>query len=655
MRGFFGVFGPDEQVRAIVARYEDFKSRLHDTLFSAVEGVGSGEWEVEVSGERGAGSSVGNRNQDNESSQNVNKMNTPGIHSSQNVNYMSQWIHTGKHVDPEPRQLFNEFKVIGWASLYEKADLKLKLGISGDFTSLELIQHAWSHWGHDCVKYLEGDFSFAVWDDRTKKLFLAKDQLGIRPLFYALVDGCLVYGTTIPAIKCAFATGAEINRMYVAHELKNYPPTVEMTAFRDIHRLKPAHLAHIDRPDQFFETRYWDLEPIKIEGIKTDDEYIEMVRDEMIKAILRRINGIEMVGCQLSGGLDSSVIGVVLSKLMDKHKLHTYSFVLSEKTIPYSERGIDEQWSQDLVREFAGLLPENHHHITEFHYKDVFDELDTNIRVMGGLANSDTIWQDTLFKHASEHGVRVSFSGFPGDEGISTPGGNYYYDYFKNFALVGLMDHIRHYHVKTIKHLAAYLRYKQLGTTKPTYPAIQKERNLLRSDAPENAMITDRSFAFNPGFKSGFKEKILRFHTTLRTESEGAYANQYGIETRYPLADIRLIKLVYSLPNRLFRPKPYTRALFRNVCKGLLPEKVRLQPKFSGAMTLAFAEYWKKTSAEQLKDYKIVDPLGMYESLEVLEKREANADGDFNRVGRLTGLKKMDYLLVASFQIRDKR
>jgi len=105
---------------------------------------------------------------------------------------------------------------------------------------------------------------------------------------------------------------------------------------------------------------------------------------------------------------------------------------------------------------------------------------------------------------------------------------------------------------------------------------------------------------------------------------------------------------VYSLPNRLFRPIPYTRALFRNVCKGLLPEKVRLQPKFSGAMTLAFAEYWKKTTAEQLKDYKIVDPLGMYESQEALEQRNAQSGNESSNSGRLTGLKKNDYLLARS-------
>lgn len=600
MRGFFGILGPKKALSEIVERYSAFKLTLYDTGF---------------------------------------------FESSQNVNFMSQWMHTGQHPDPISSQLFKDFTVVGWASLYEIDLLKSKLELSGSLTSLELIQHAWNTWGSGCLQHLEGDFSFAIWDHNKEKLFLAKDQIGIRPLFYVTIDDCLVFATTIAALKAAFESTPELNRIYIAHELKNYPVSVDSTFFKDIKRLKPAHFIEIKPGQTPIETRYWDLAPIDLTGHSCEN-LLQMVRDEMTNAIRRRIEGVKTVGCQLSGGLDSSVIAVLLSQIMDKMNLHTYSFVLSEKTLPYSERGIDEQWSQDLVIDFAKLHRNNHHHIKEFHYKDVFEELDTNNRVMGGLANSDTIWQDTLFKTAAADGVRVSFSGFPGDEGISCTGTNYYYDYLKEFDILGMFAHFRHFHIKSLKHLAVYLRNWYLGITKPQYPAIQKTRNRMRLDIPENKLIQDASFRFNPGFKSGFKEKLLRFHTTLRTESEGAYANQYGIETRYPLVDIRLIQLVYSLPVELFRPKPYTRALFRNICKGLLPEKVRIQPKFSGAMTLAFAEYWHKKQEEELADYQIVDPLQMY-----LSPAEIEGNNQINTLNGVFGksdarLKKIDYLIT---------
>ena len=138
------------------------------------------------------------------------------------------------------------------------------------------------------------------------------------------------------------------------------------------------------------------------------------------------------------------------------------------------------------------------------------------------------------------------------------------------------------------------------------------------------------------------KSQMCRPHTCHRTESEGAYANQYGIETVYPLADIRLLRLVYSLPVRLFRPKPYSRALFRNLCLGILPDKVRLQPKFSGAMTLAFAKYWKKTQADELRDYKLKNHTGLMIESDVIDKFDEESE---SLKGFSINVRKMDYII----------
>ena len=136
---------------------------------------------------------------------------------------------------------------------------------------------------------------------------------------------------------------------------------------------------------------------------------------------------------------------------------------------------------------------------------------------------------------------------------------------------------------------------------------------------------------------------MLRPHGCLRTESEGLYAGKYGIETVYPLADIRLLQLVYSLPARFFKPEPYTRAVFRNLCKGILPDEVRLQPKFSGATTLAFAHYWKHMRFEELLNYKIEDRLGMFKDVDEIKK--GSTEGEFMTKNRLIALKELDYFI----------
>ncbi len=531
---------------------------------------------------------------------------------------------------------------VGWCRLDNIEELCNLLKIPPAAKEPEIIIRAYQTWGPQCVEHFIGDFSFALWDPERQLLFMAKDQMGIRPLFYYQQDGLFIFATTIALIKSALDHVPAFNEYYIARELRNYPPSVEETFFRDIHRLSPAHYLILGKDKPLEIRRYWELTKMKLNQHLTEEEYLAMLRVQLNESIVCRIRNKKTIGCQLSGGMDSSAIAVLLSRLSDINAIHTYSFVLSDKTRAYSEKGIDERETQQLILDYAGLSRLTHHEIEEFHFSSVFDQMQTSIRVMGGYANSDCIWQDTLFKKAAEAGVEVSFSGFPGDEGISNPGGMYYYDYIYYFNLAGLLSHLWHFRLGGIKQILYYFRFAISGTYFPGYKAIQKTRDRLNPNTAYAKTLKDDSFQFYPSFRKWMKSQICRPHTCHRTESEGAYANQYGIETVYPLADIRLLQMVYSLPVRLFRPKPYSRALFRNLCLGTLPDKVRLQPKFSGAMTLAFAEYWKETQARELKDYKLKNHTGLMMESDEMDRLDEKVES----IGKYsTKVKIMDYII----------
>lgn len=538
----------------------------------------------------------------------------------------------------------SNLQFVGWCRLDNIDELQLQLNLAKDIEEKEVIVNAYQKWGKDCVVHLIGDFSFAIWDETKKELFLAKDQMGIRPLFYIEQDGVLYFGTTIPAIKSALLKKPELNEEYIAKELRNYPQKVEDTFFKTIKRLKPANYISITVGEEIKEVRYWELGTVDLSHCKTNKDYYALLRTTLEKAIKDRIRGKKNIGCQLSGGMDSSAIAVILSRIMDKKKLHTYSFVLDETTKTYSDNGIDEQGTQEEIINYADLIRENHHHITSFHYKDVFEELAKKNEVMGGYTNSDAIWQDSLYKVAAEQNqIEIIFSGFPGDEGISQNGNNYFYDYLNEFNLKGLFRFLVDFRRGAILKTIHYYRAKKAKTTALDYSEIQEKRSLLNPNCKFYRELKDKSFAFNPSFKSWQKKQICRAHTALRTESEGAYANQYGIETVYPLADIRLLAIMYSLPAELFRPKPYSRALFRNLAIGILPDKVRLQPKRSGAKTLAFADYWIFTKAEELKNYAIKNHTGLMITEKEYLKKEA--ENELMKMKRFNNLKEMDYLI----------
>lgn len=533
---------------------------------------------------------------------------------------------------------------VGWCRLDNIEELQIQLNLTTNPEEQEVILAAYQKWGTDSVKHLIGDFSFAIWDINKKNLFLAKDQMGIRPLFYVEQEGLLYFSTSIPAIKSALSKKPELNEEYIAKELLNYPQEVEDTFFKNIKRLKPAHTISITTGEKIKEVRYWELNTVDLSHCKQKEDYYTLLRSTLEKAIKSRIRGKKNIGCQLSGGMDSSAIAVILSRVMDKKKLHTYSFVLDETTKSYSDNGIDEQGTQEEIINYADLIRENHHHITSFYYKDVFEELAKKNEVMGGYANSDCIWQDSLYKIAAKQNqVEVIFSGFPGDEGVSQNGNNYFYDYLNDFNIKGLFQFLIDFRRGSILKTIHYYRAKKAKTTALDYSKIQEKRNLLNPKSQFYNQLKDNSFAFNPSFKSWQKEQICRTHTALRTESEGAYANQYGVETVYPLADIRLLEIMYSLPADLFKPKPYSRALFRNLAVGILPDKVRLQPKRSGAKTLAFADYWIHTKSAELKNYSLKNHTGLMISEEEYQLKEA--ENEFMKMKRLNNLKEMDYLI----------
>lgn len=506
----------------------------------------------------------------------------------------------------------------------------------------ECILDLFTRHGSDALQYLLGDFSFIVWDKQEKQLFLAKDHLGVKPLFYYKDEDVFIFATNINAIKAALTKHLPINKVYVAKELRKANQNHEDTFFEGIHRVKPAHfLQYKLESGQLERTRYWELQEIDISNyLSSETTLYEELRRRFEEAVRCRIKTKMSVGCQLSGGLDSSAIAVILSRIENPEKIHTYSFVLSAKTRNFSDSGIDEQGTQNTILDATDLLRANHHKIEEFHYKDVFDQFDVSTTIHGGFADSDSIWQDTLFKKAAQNKVGVILSGFPGDECVSNGGSLHHYDIIGKKDIKRTINFVKEYGLVSFRRIAGYYFAQYRGSYIRGFMPTLKKRNLLRKDSAYQQIDWDYFSKVPQTYKELIKRNICGTHTCLRMESEGLYASQYGIETAYPMADIRLVEFIYSLPIEAFKPKPYTRAIFRNICKGILPESVRLQQKFNGAKTLAFADYWNYITLADLKNYTIEDRLEMYEKKkEVLDLRDTES------VSRKIRLYTLDYFI----------
>lgn len=526
----------------------------------------------------------------------------------------------------------------------EEIAAKIQLENPSEKSDHDYLLGAYTFYQEKCVEHLIGDFSFVVWDKEKKTLFMAKDHLGIKPLFYYLDENVLIFSTYIQGIKAVKGIDLSLDKLYIARELKNYSPTYEDTFFQYIKRLKPAYfIQFIPHSQQFHEQKYWELTPLDISIFQTEEEIYTELRRLLTQAVVCRTRTHKNIGCQLSGGLDSSAIAVLLSRNLDKNRLHTYSFVLNDKTRAYSERGIDEQETQNTIIEYANLKRENHYRIEEFHYLDVFEELEASNIIMGGHASTDAIWQDTLFKRAGENRVGFMMSGFPGDECVSHDGKLYYFDFLGNLDIKKIIHFLKDKRIEGLKSILFYYQSKWVGTYNRRFHQTLLKRNLLNPKSIYNQILPKKdsyAFPFYPTFKEIMKESICRPHTAHRTESEGLYALAHHVETVYPLADIRLIRFVYSLPSEFFKPKTYTRMVFRTMCLGILPDQVRLQAKTNGALTLAFAEYWQKKQFEKLQANTIRDKFKLYISnIENLKLPQ------FMLFNKQIALYKIDYMI----------
>jgi asparagine synthase (glutamine-hydrolysing) len=172
-----------------------------------------------------------------------------------------QLFLTGIHPDFPIVSLkeFPELTYAGWCRLDNLAELQQALGLKQSAQEPEVILHGFKKWGSDCVTHFYGYFSFTIWDEKNKSLFLAKDQLGVRPLFYLHKDDLVIFGTSIPLIKNSQSAKLSLNEVYLAKELRYYPQDVASTFFRDIIRLKPAHYLEIAPGKRLGKTRYGEL------------------------------------------------------------------------------------------------------------------------------------------------------------------------------------------------------------------------------------------------------------------------------------------------------------------------------------------------------------------------------------------------------------
>ncbi len=455
----------------------------------------------------------------------------------------------------------------------------------------EVILHLYEELGPRCLERLNGQFVFAIWDTVNRRLFMARDRLGVRPLFYTVVDQQLIFGSEVKAILAHPSVRAEIDPAALAQTFTFWSILPPRTVFKNINTLAPGHMLSVE--DGRIETRpYWSLEFCEqADDHRREDDLLDELEELLIDATCIRLRADVPVGAYLSGGLDSSLTTAVI-RTKTHNRLETFS-------ISFSDPLFDESTHQ---RQMADFLGTDHQEIYCTHpevgevFPDVIWHAETPV------LRTAPAPMFLLSGLVQKSGLKVVITGEGADEFF---GG---YDIFKEMAIRRFWaknpgSELRPRLLKRIYPDIAGMSqsawsYRQLffqkdltETTSPFYShqirwgnAARLQRFLTQpGNYPQELETLVRlppGFSRWPALSQAQFLEVTTFLSPYLLSSQGdRMAMGHSIEGRYPFLDHRIVEFANNLP---LDQKLYgltEKWLLRRMGRKYLPETIWKRPK----------------------------------------------------------------------------
>ena len=257
----------------------------------------------------------------------------------------------------------NSISIVFNGEIYNHAGLRPGLEAQGHRyrtrSDTETIVHAYEQWGDACVERLRGMFAFAVWDAPRRRLLLARDRLGIKPLYWTVVDGRLLFASEVKGILESGMVRAEANEAALPELLSTRYLSGTETLFKGIHRLLPGHTLAFEKGAVTIR-QYWDVPAgghVEEVSALSDREAVQRFRDLLEEAVRVRLMADVPLGMFLSGGLDSSAIAALMAGMIDR-PLRTFSVAFEERA--FSELEYARQVSRAIKAEAHEIVIDDH-------------------------------------------------------------------------------------------------------------------------------------------------------------------------------------------------------------------------------------------------------------------------------------------------------
>ncbi len=453
----------------------------------------------------------------------------------------------------------------------------------------EVIVHAYEEYGDRCVEKFNGMFAFALWDTRREKLLIARDHLGIKPLYYWVGGDGLVFGSELKCLVAHPLVPTEIDLVALDQFLTlEYIPSPR-TIFKEVRKLPPGHLL-IYEGGEVRVQQYWDV-PVR-DVPQDEDTAAEMLRELIDEAVRIQLMSDVPLGAFLSGGIDSSTVVAAMARSSDA-AVKTFSIGFDDATyneLPYA-RGVARRYATDHTEEI--LQPE------------IADLAERLLRHLDEPFGDFSIFPTYLVSQVARQKVKVVLSGDGGDELF---GG---YDTY----VAQAMDSLYRYLPKRLRQDILPALFARIPPRPEKKGLINKAKRFIEGASlpdslqhtrwmmfmtqadkadlytPEmraalngdsSAAIMESYFANRAGFSPLSQQQYVDIKTYLVDDiltKVDRMSMAVSLEARVPLLDYRIVELAVNLPARMKLYRGQTKRILKKAMADRLPEAVLTKPK----------------------------------------------------------------------------
>jgi len=444
-------------------------------------------------------------------------------------------------------------------------------------TDPELLLAAYDRWGENCVAHFVGDFSFVIYDPAAATVFVGRDPLGVRPLFYARTTRGFVFSTSAAPMRVIPGLSLTTSESWIARFVTKVSASHTATAWNEVHKLPGGHHATIqlDAVGALDPVRWFSFRNDQPESGVTDDRWVREYRATLEEVVRCRLRTDYPLGAETTGGLDSSTCVGFAAHLWTRpmSELSTYGFISSEEEPDYvlktgQRHGLVNQRTWAAV-DLEPTAPVDHHALLG--YPDEH----------GSATHHLTIYQACVQDEA-----RTLLSGFGGDEVVTNPGGLW---------LTEMLD--RGEYLRTLSELPGSVpmrparlarrlwRSRASIQTGPSGPLVDMARQrvassavrpevLARHDVVADSVHQARADSVHRTVNSFALDRLGSPYVSVRLETCSILAQAHGVDYRWPLLDVRLVQQYLSSPGVEKYHNGVGRYLHRRAIAEVVPAKV---------------------------------------------------------------------------------